>query len=241
MGLYNYLKKIYYKLGYGEILKNQLLCQEILAAQKYHDTIQGSPWFKIQSVSPGIWAMDYAAFYTVFRILENTHPLKVIEFGLGQLSKMLHQYSEYYPETSVLTIEHDTKWADFINSPGAPIRMDKVKFVDTETICINEYSTLTYKGIDEELTGKYNLIILDGPFGQPHYSRPQILKMIPSCLEEKWCIIMDDYERQGEKETCNEVKRLLNVHNIPFIEQTYGSIKKHYLLCSPNQPFLISL
>lgn len=241
MGLYNYFKRIYYRFGYGQIIKNCQISEEILMAHKFHDSIHGSPWFKNQSVSPGGWAMDYAAFYTVFRILENTHPLKVIEFGLGQMSKMLHQYSEHYPETNVLTIEHDLKWANFINSPGSPIDINRVKFVETETIYIEKYPTLTYKGIEKELSKKYNLIIIDGPFGQPHYSRPQILKMIPSCLEDNWCIIMDDYQRQGEKETCDEVKRLLGIHDIPFVERVYGNIKEHYLLCSPSLSFLTSL
>lgn len=137
------------------------MSKEILSAQVLHDTIKNSVWFKIQSVSPGEWAMDYAAFYTVYRILNDTHPQKVLEFGLGQMSKMLHQYRCHYPDTFVVTIEHDKEWAalieESVKEQAAGNYSIHTEFIDLKECFYKGYKTLTYIDIN-----KYMLNIQGG-------------------------------------------------------------------------------
>ena len=93
-----------------EILENQKrimnLQKENLYAQCFNNSIQDSEWLKYRSFSPGGWAVDYGFLYVLYKILNYMRPSNVIEFGLGQSSKMIHQYASYYQKDAV-TIEHD--------------------------------------------------------------------------------------------------------------------------------------
>ena len=79
---------------------------ELYYATKFHDSIVDSLWLKYKSFSLGEWAADYRLMYTIFRTLNAEKPQNIIEFGLGQTSKMLHQYAQYY-HVSAITYEHD--------------------------------------------------------------------------------------------------------------------------------------
>lgn len=88
---------------------------------------------------------------------------------------------------------------------------------------------------------KFDLIIVDGPFGRPHYSRPQILEIIKTNLSESFCLIIDDTHRSGESETANEVQAILESSGKKCLSKTYSSSKKHTLICSEDLRFLTSL
>lgn len=88
---------------------------------------------------------------------------------------------------------------------------------------------------------KYDLILVDGPFGRPHYSRPQILEIIKTNLSESFCLIIDDTHRSGESETANEVQIILESLGRKYLSHTYSSSKKHTLICSDDLSFLTSL
>jgi len=52
---------------------------------------------------------------------------------------------------------------------------------------------------------------------------------------------MDDYERNGEKETIQEVIDILNKENREFLQRVYSGEKEHILLCSKDFNFLTTL
>jgi hypothetical protein len=49
---------------------------------------------------------------------------------------------------------------------------------------------------------------------------------------------MDDYNRQGEKETIREVMNILNLEKKEFLYKVYSGVKEHILLCSKDLGFL---
>ncbi|MDR2865578.1 MAG: hypothetical protein LBV68_08220 [Spirochaetaceae bacterium] len=67
----------------------------IINALLFSNTIIDSVWLKYKSFSPGGWAMDNAALFTLYRILNDMSPQNILEFGLGQSSKMIHQYAAF--------------------------------------------------------------------------------------------------------------------------------------------------
>ena len=86
--------------------------------------------------------------------------------------------------------------------------------------------------------------IVDGPFGYAPdtvYSRPQIIEIAKNNLEENFVIIIDDYDRTGEKNTTKELFVFFDQENIKYVYQEYGSLKKHLLITTPKQKFLTSL
>lgn len=214
---------------------------ELLMAQKYHDTIADYEWLKYKGISPGGWAIDYAFCYTLARTLNAMKPQSILECGLGQSSRLIHQYASYY-NVDALTFEHDEKWIDFLKNEAGnhyPINICKLELSNIE---YKGQKTLTYKDY-KKITNdkKYDLLVVDGPFGSSHYSRSQAIDLCKDNLSESFCVIIDDSERIGEKETVEEIKTVLKEKNIDFSFVDYSSVKTHTLICSKNLSFLTTL
>jgi hypothetical protein len=207
----------------------------------FQGIIEDSEWLKYKSFAPGGWAMDNAALYTLFCILDNVKPKKILEFGLGQSSKMIHQYAAFSDNVTALTIEHDKNWIDFFCNKIPNDVNITVKQIDTETILFNGYTTLSYKDAALYWEG-HDLIVVDGPFGSEHYSRPQIIDIVKKGLPKQFCIFMDDTERDGEKETMEILCGSLQSMNIKFLVKNYIGEKSHHaIICSDDLKFLTSL
>ena len=236
-------------LGINRLLYNQSQIQssldrlnDVFMAMKFNDSIRDCPWLQYKSFSPGGWAVDYGCLYTLFRVLNDAHPKNILEFGLGQSSKLIHQYANYYKDVTAVTYEHDSEWIDFFNKGrygSYPVNIYKTELQESQ---YKNNKTLSYKNNCEELKGqKFDMIMIDAPFGSEHYSRSQILNIIPDCLANSFCIIMDDYNRQGEQETIKEVESLLSANEIKTVKAVYKASKEHYLLCSNDLRFLSTL
>lgn len=214
---------------------------EILNALKFNSTIADSEWLKFKSFSPGGWAADYGLLYTLYRVVGSMKPQSILEFGLGQSSKILHQYANFY-NVNAITCEHDENWVSFFldgNDIKYPIN---ISLQELQEIEYKGYKTLSYKNILNNFSNqKFDLIVVDAPFGSEHYSRSQIIDFAKHSLNKRFCIIIDDYERNGEQETFEELKKTLAENNISYTCTIYKSSKQHCLLCSKDLSFLTSL
>ncbi|MBO7144839.1 MAG: hypothetical protein J6W13_08425 [Salinivirgaceae bacterium] len=213
--------------------------REILNAHRFSDTIKDSEWLKNKSFSAGGAALDYGALYTMYRILDSVHPINILEFGLGQSSKMIYQYTNHYDNSRAITYEHDEEWISFFKSIVKdlyPINIYKTELQETE---YNGRKTLSYKNNCKELLkNKFDFVFVDGPFGSDNYSRSQILYLIPDCLEESFCIMIDDVQRTGEQETVSEIEKILYENKIEYYKRVYCSMKNHVVICSKDLRFL---
>lgn len=246
----NYIQK---KLGISRLIaqqqsfaenQNHLLTiqRETLKAILFRDTICDSEWLKVKSFSPGGWAIDYGVMYTLYRVLNDIKPKNVIEFGLGQSSKLLHQYGTYYKDAMVLTCEHNENWVNFFKAEVNERYTINTKMLELQNRNYNGFETLVYKGLDEVCNGqKYDLIVVDGPYGSEHYSRSQLIDLVQNNLAKRFCFIIDDFERSGEQDTIAEVKRILESKNIQYSSSVYKASKQHCLICSKELEFLTTL
>lgn len=86
--------------------------------------------------------------------------------------------------------------------------------------------------------------ILDGPYGVDDvagYSRVDLLPYMPDCLEKDFCIVLDDYNRNGEKNTVRCIKEILSAHHIEYFETVYKGTQDLYVLVSKDWKFLCTL
>ena len=205
--------------------------EEILKAQKFNSTIIDSEWFKYKSLSPGGSAVDYAFFYTLYKVLTAIKPKNILEFGLGQSSKMVHQYADYYHANAV-TVEHDAEWVSFFNQEKAGDYDINVKLLELEEIQYGGGKSLTYKDCLKTFKDqKFDLILVDGPFGMNmKYSRTQIIDLAKHCLTDDFVIIIDDYQRKGEKNTAKEIFSYFDKAGIEYVYREYESLKSHLLI-----------
>ena len=216
---------------------------EILKSQIFNDTIKECRWLQYKSFSVNSWAVDYALLYTIFKVLQTMKPEKTIEFGLGQSSKLIHQYANYYHQkVSAVTVEHDTQWIDFFKNEIDGLYDLNIHVAELCTEQYKGYSTCSYKDIVELFPNqKFNFLLVDGPYGSKRYSRSQIIKFVPNLLADSFCIVIDDCDRKGELDTVKEICRLMDKNNIVYHKKWYRGMKKHYLICSKDMPFLTSL
>jgi len=224
--------------------RNTQLNEEILCAIKFNNTINGSNWFKFQGVSPGGSAVDYAFFYTLYRVLDVIMPNNILEFGLGQSSKMVHQYANFYQKKAI-TVEHDVSWISFFmgcKDGDYPICIQKLDLSNEQ---YKGHNILTYHNCFETFKDEiFDLIIVDGPFGfdpDTFYSRSQIIQLAQNCLEKNFVILIDDYDRMGEQNTVNEILQYFAMNKISYKTRVYGSMKKHILITTSDWKFLTTL
>ncbi|MDR2529249.1 MAG: glycosyltransferase family 4 protein [Synergistaceae bacterium] len=221
-------------------MRKLLGTQTILNAQLFRGIIEDSAWLKYKSFAPGGMALDNAALYTLYRIMNDTKPKNILEFGLGQSSIIIHQYAAFF-NAKALTIEHDNDWINFFTSSINNVDLN-IKQHELEIINFMGFETLAYKNINEIKNGQYDFICVDGPFGSKRYSRSQIIDMADS-LSEQFCIFIDDSQRKGEKETLNELIKILK-HKMQaelYCRNYIGEKNQHTLVCSKHLKFLTCL
>jgi len=215
--------------------------QEILWANIFNNTIDGCPWLHDKRFSPGRWAAGYSYLYILYRVLNILTPQRILEFGLGETTKLIAQYAAAYGSVEHYVVEHDPKWIDLFKAGNnIPQNTEIVQL----PLSFKEYkdcaSVRVYESFAERLAkGRYDLVCIDGPFGgdMKNYSRIDTLSLIPKNISESFVIIMDDYNRIQEQ---NTVKEILNSLNNP-VAGVYSGQKDTCLICSADLRFLASL
>lgn len=218
--------------------------KELVWSQVFHDTIKESEWLVNKTFSPGRWAAGYPFLYILYRVLDELKPQSILEMGLGQTTRVIGQYAKKYDECEHLVLEHDETWIEFSeqsfklapNSQIMKMAIGKEQYLDDDEV-------LMYLGIEELKGKKFDLVVVDAPFGgmAKKYSRVDILKLIPECLNENFVILLDDYNRPGEKETAKLLISKLDEANINYKTGCYSGDKDTYIVTSENVGFLCSL
>lgn len=236
-----FLDKSAQKALLEEIKHQNLMAAESLAATTFVNAIQNAEWLKHKSFYPGRWAVEYTFLLTLFRIFEHHKFSNILEFGLGQTSRMVHQYANHYKVPAV-TVEHDADWVTFTQKDIHNAYPINVKLLPLEIIDYKGFTTRTYQGIKTTFEKqKFDFILVDGPFGSEHYSRSQIIHLAENNLAESFCIIIDDCNRIGEQETVAEVKSVLKKKDVKYVINRYQGLSDYVVICSDDLRFLASL
>ena len=75
---------------------------------------------------------------------------------------------------------------------------------------VNGFSTYGYDNIENLIKNKYELYIIDGPFGSDRYSRYDMYNIAKTLQpSDEFIILFDDTHRKGEEETINSIIHLL--------------------------------
>lgn len=214
-------------------------------ANVYHDTIKRSSWLKDHTFSPGRWAIGYPAMYVIYRVLNEFKPQSILELGLGQSTKMIAQYVDANKEVRHKVVEHDKAWINFFKNGNKISVRTKIIYKELSEATLNGKEHIRcYKDFLEQVyPEKYDFIFVDAPIGwdMKDYSRIDILSTIPECLAKSFVIIVDDSQRQGEKNTITAIEKKLNENNILFSEGKYAGEKETCLITSKDWSFLSSL
>ena len=217
--------------------------EELLWASIFHDSIKGKKGIENLDINIGRWAGSYSFFYVLNRILNDYQPKKIIEFGLGESSKFISTYLDNYLWNSEhLIIEQDDNW--------------KILFENKFNLCTRssvivlplikkKYKGFEYNGyeqIENTVDSKFDLYIIDGPFGSPNYSRFDVYRLAEKLtVEDDFIILIDDYDRIGEKETTEELLSMFKAKNIPVYTAIYKGLKSVKVIGTDKYKYIKSL
>ncbi|MCH5261127.1 MAG: hypothetical protein J1F18_15375 [Lachnospiraceae bacterium] len=231
----------------NEIQKKQqeIIAQNrtILAQNRFNEMRKGVPWLTEETqIIGGGWAVGYYYMYIMLHILLSKKPKSILEMGLGQSSKILINY-HIDSNADYEIIEQNEEWLSFFSQENYIPEDVKVHIRPVQKEYSAQYGTdiYTYGEIQDIVRGKYDLISIDGPWGSKGISRKDILPYIPECLEDSFCILLDDYGREGEKNMISELEKILKDNGIEYHKRVYHGDKQFCLIVSKDNLFLCSL
>lgn len=246
------IKKL--KRIYGEYRKNIDILrkgQEKINAQVaelewahiFHDTIKSKEWLKNVAISPGRWAGNYSFFYLLVRILADYKPETILEFGLGESTKIVSSFLENeLDSTSHMVIEQEAEWIKSFSERFLLTEKTSIACLSMRSRTIKGFETNVYEGLENAVNDKFDLYIIDGPFGAARYSRYQICDLAQKFEnDDEFMILIDDYNRQGEKDTANDLMEILKNKKITFWTGYYSGNKGQILIATSKYRYATSM
>jgi len=218
---------------------------EAVWAETFNNVISGSTWLKNTAFSPGRWAVGYPVLYVMYRVLNEAHPKRILELGLGQSTRMIGQYAANYEDVEHIVVEHDPEWIAFFKNDFELSERTEILQLDREMVPYKEAEAVrVFKGFREALAGKkFDFIFIDAPLGgdMPQYARIDVLGLLSECLSEDFAVLIDDFDRRGEKRTFYAMKDILMKNGVPCATSGYEENKKCAILTSQSWKFLSTL
>lgn len=218
-----------------ELLEKQN--RELLFASIFRDSIQDSNWVTNKSFSAFQAAANYSLLYKLFKIYDIVKPQNILEFGLGQSTRLTGQYISAHSEAKALVIDDDEEWIRIYKSQISDTNRMRIKKLPVGDFKYEKISSEKgeYVGLESIIKqAKYNLIIVDGPVGHlREYSRTNIVSLIGN-LAESWIVIFDDAERPGEQNTMNIFHKELRRLKIEYVDFEFSAAKSQHYFCSKD-------
>lgn len=217
--------------------------EELIWASVYHDSIRGKKGIENLPINIGRWAGNYSFFYVLNRILSDYQPKRVLEFGLGESSKFVSTYLDnYLLDSEHLIIEQDANWATIFENKFQLSNRSNIKVLPLKTKTYKGFDYNGYENIEEIVNSKFDLYIIDGPFGSTNYSRFDIFTIADKLnSEDEFIILMDDYDRKGEQETIEELKVLFLKKGINVCFEVYKGLKSVCVIGTEKYRYISSL
>ena len=212
-------------------------------ANVYHDSIRDKRWLDEVAIYPGRWAVNYSMLYLLVRILQLYKPEKIIEFGLGESSKLISKFIEYELHNSKhLILEESREWTENFISRFSLSQNSEIMHFDLVRKKIRGFNVNCYKDIKEKINETFDLYIIDGPTALRHYSRYDICWLAEKFSDEdEFIIIMDDYNRRSEKNTVRDLLRILKKKKLTFHTWEYDGSKSQFLIATNKYRYAITL
>lgn len=239
------IKRIKKLIADNKIRQQKIISQndELIWASVFHDSIKGIKGVENLPLNVGRWAGNYPFFYVLNRILKEYQPKKILEFGLGESSKFISTYLQHHLlESEHIIIEHDEKWklnfqTNFVLSSRSIVH--ELPLIKKN---YKEFEYNGYENIENTISNKFDLYIVDGPFGSPNYSRFDIVALAEILSDQDdFILIMDDYNRNGEKQTVEELLSLLKSKKINIYTAKYSGVKSLFLIATEKYKYVTSL
>lgn len=217
--------------------------RELEWAHIYRDSIRGKKWLEELPLNVGRWAGNYSFFYVLNRILMDFKPKYILDLGLGESSKFISTYLDNYLfDTKHVIVEQNEEWINVFQKKVLLSRRSNIVYCPVKEIEIKGFVSNAYEKFDENIESKFDLYIVDGPFGSDRYSRYDILSLIERFdYSDEFIILFDDTNRQGEKDTLKDILQTLIDKKINVFVGNYIGNKTNTVIATQKYKFATSL
>jgi hypothetical protein len=219
------------------------MSKECVMGEIFRDSINGIEWLRSKDFSPSGYAANYSFLYILFRVLNDVNPTSIVEFGMGQTSKLTSQYAAYKnANANLVIVEHDQKWIDIFKRQIPTTENIKIMNLSLEEREYNKSKTLVYSKLNQSVgLQKYDLLIVDGGDWAGQYPRIGVLDLIPQCIKDSFVIIFDDYSNEKIVNTTKEALVKLDANKIKYGTTLYAGIRSQFVIYSQDLNFLKEL
>ncbi len=203
--------------------RNFMQNKELEWAHVYHDSIRGKSWLESLPLNVGRWAGSYAFFYILNRILAEHRPASVLEMGLGESSKFVSTFLEReLHDSKHVVIEQSPEWRDAFRERFKLSDRSEVAICELTQKDVKGHSSNCYADIEAFAEEKFDLYLVDGPFGSPRYSRYDMVRLANNFQPgDEFIMIVDDYQRPGEFESAQDLLAMLKQKSIKTYQGVY--------------------
>lgn len=223
--------------------KSYLQLKELEWAHIFHDSIRGKNSLEELPLNIGRWAGNYAFFYVLHRILTDFQPKNILEFGLGESTKFISKFIENYAQnTEHVIIEHNEEWKTLFLERFRLSKKSNIKILNLVEETFKTFKYNSYSGIQNDIDSKYDLYVVDGPIRSLRYSRFDIVTLAQKFnLDDQFIILFDDYERDSEKETAQELLKVLKTKNISVKTKEFIGNKSILVIATESYKYITSV
>lgn len=167
------------------------------------------------------------------KVLRTWRPQSILELGTGQTTHLLAAYQRANG-ARIRSLEEDRDWVARVSVPF-------VEHAPRVAVPIDGRGTTDW--YDAEVTGTYDLVLVDGPVNSSNdkYPRAGIVPHLPTILAPSFIVIFDDTEREGEQRTVEFCAQTLNAASIRFVSFEVYGVKHQSVFCSPDLSWLRSI
>ena len=227
------------------VAAEERVMRELQWKDNFRIAVNECGWIEKKDLIPGGMAVGSYYLYTLLKILEKKQPCSVLDIGMGQTSKLISQYIKKEQESHCTIVEADKDWIRFFKDE---ICFSPNLLIEQMDYCITEVEdgnpVRRYDGFKTRLKNKkYDLISIDGPLGvdMKEKSRIDIFDVLPECLLNSWIIMLDDVQREGERNTFNRMKEILENNGIKYCAKTHSGEKSFGILTSEDNRFFCTV
>jgi hypothetical protein len=179
------------------------------------------------------WAANSSLLYVLARSLHSLHISSVCELGAGQTTLLFDAVAA----TRTLTVDSFEQGEFWVEHLSARLQNpDRVRVHHSELREQTVRGQITrFYDLSSRLTKKsFNLVLVDGPFGEKRRSRWGSLIILEHHLADDFLVIFDDADRIGEADTCVEAIKLLQAKSVTFHTGIIEGAKSQFLIASES-------
>jgi hypothetical protein len=219
------------------------LNEELIWANVFHDSIRGKVYLENLSLNIGRWAGNYTFFYILNRVLNDYQPKNILEFGLGESTKFISTYIENeLLDSTHLIIEQEYSWKEQFENRFKLSSNSKIEVCPIEKKEVHNYDVNFYKDIESKINEPFDLYVIDGPLGSERFSRYDVVNIIKKTfLNEDFIILIDDFNRIGEKDTVTVLKKYFFDQSIKIYSTVFSGEKQVCVIATEKYKYLISI